>query len=987
MKFLKILLLFNVLFFLHAHAKNAILAIEKTANSSLVDVNGTIIYNITITNSGDENAVDITVLDTLPSGTDFVSVTGSSFTCGSSGLTVTCTDGSVAKGDKTDTIVITAKAPNTEGAITNTATVSGGGTDAVITNNTASATVLVKELSGDCHDHAVDFLTIDDSYGQDPSFIGHSTSGSNEEVYLQITAISNPDGSDVNGTLLTNVYSPSWDNLNTIQLLDGNCNVLQDYSGSQAVSFSQWLGDSGVWYIRVDASQAQYVVASLFYPDFDSSSNSGGGGIILPNEPAIYQAYDESDNLPAKGDINIQTKIVNKPFNITVAAVNTTAWSLLTKYKANFVLELIDGDQECQGTYGISLKEFPTLFIKSGGYATLMDISYDKAVKNVKFRMEYLANPGDGGLIDYNDLVSTNICLNNTQSCLWGVLTNMESTKTDPFLPDFSIADVCGIYCDPGGGTGNNQITDECRDCVFGFAVADCSDNFAIRPDKFDVNITSGDIFKAGKATSLAFKALDGNTTQAPTLDYDEIENTSFRVDINISDSSKICQKPNIGMTPNVDFEDGLDEGSFVFDDIGDVNMTIHEINGSEFAIVDADDTDDAQRLITEHNVSFTIIPDHFKIEANLTDHNNVDNFTYLHDINRYDSDDNYSMAAKLNISIEAVGVKPDENITRNYTEECYAKDTNLTLVLGGTNITYPGTIPALTQFLYYNPLEDDGTNDGEGEHNFTTPITSPISIASLPIENNIASFPADAPDGNGTTDIKYKLNFDRKQDLVVNPFKVVLTDVNIIDEDNVIGSAIATAGTALLDQNASMYYARTRASKFFYEDITENNVTTPILVDVYCDFIPTSGCDILDNIDTVSGEIDERYWWLSLGHNEDNGDGNITLIEGAIIEGASGDWSVTHDVDIIANSQDKNVMVTNGTAPTLPLTVIIDLDTSDPTDTNLWLIYNKDDDTLIPTPFYKVRFIGDSSWTGVGITGDVINTNASRKKSKRMDW
>jgi hypothetical protein len=48
---------------------------------------------------------------------------------------------------------------------------------------------------------------------------------------------------------------------------------------------------------------------------------------------------------------------------------------------------------------------------------------------------------------------------------------------------------------------------------------------------------------------------------------------------------------------------------------------------------------------------------------------------------------------------------------------------------------------------------------------------------------------------------------------------------------------------------------------------------------------------------------------------------------------------------------------------------------------TSSWLIYS-------PTSSYRVRFISNpSDWTGVGKTGRVVGTEASGKKSKRMDW
>ena len=331
-----------------------------------------------------------------------------------------------------------------------------------------------------------------------------------------------------------------------------------------------------------------------------------------------------------------------------------------------------------------------------------------------------------------------------------------------------------------------------------------------------------------------------------------------------------------------------------------------------------------------------------------------------------------------------------DTAVTTNYIKGCYAKDTNLTLTLGGNSITYPGTIPALTKFIYYNPLEDNGTNDGEGEHNFTTPITSPISIASLPIENINTSFP---PDGKGTTSIEYKLNFDRKLNLVVNPFKMSLNGINIIDEDSVT----ETGGTVTItDKNATMYYARTRASKFFYEDVTDSDKDTPIAVDVYCDLGFTECDDI--GLETYRSQINEMNWWLSLEHNATGGDGNVTLLVGTVTP--SGTASVSSPSTTTTTADPANVQITAGgidtnvnvsaTSTNRPMTVEIELvRESDPASlpyTNEWLIYNKNAPTA-PSPFYKVEFIGVSGWAGHGDTGNVVESNTSTKKNRRLGW
>jgi hypothetical protein len=339
-----------------------------------------------------------------------------------------------------------------------------------------------------------------------------------------------------------------------------------------------------------------------------------------------------------------------------------------------------------------------------------------------------------------------------------------------------------------------------CYECTVGAAYTLSKDNFAIRPDKFDANITTAEILIANKATSRQFWASDYPSAfgSVGTYDYNETENDSFEINVSIADATKNCPQPNIGMSPDFMFIHGeSNETLFTFDDIGDVNMTVAEINGSEYAIVDSADTPDDERLITPFVVSFRLIPDHFRVIASLSDFGS--NFTYLYDMNLYD-DYNGSTAA-LDINITAQG--DDNETTVNYMETCYAKDSNVTLQIQGTSITPSG---ALTTFLYYNPAENNGTlNSGEG--NYTLPGGV---ITALPISNLSASFPSDAADGNGTTLIQYKLNFDRKVNLPVNPFKLKLSNVDVNDTDAVFGTdASPTPDTA------TFLYGRAHAPRY----------------------------------------------------------------------------------------------------------------------------------------------------------------------------
>ncbi len=195
--------------------------------------------------------------------------------------------------------------------------------------------------------------------------------------------------------------------------------------------------------------------------------------------------------------------------------------------------------------------------------------------------------------------------------------------------------------------------------------------------------------------------------------------------------------------------------------------------------------------------------------------------------------------------------------------------------------------------------------------------------------------------------------------------------------------------GNRILNQNVSFLYGRAKPGKVFYEDIIATSVNTPVSIVAYCDlgFTECQNRGIM----AAFAKTNEDDWWLSIDHSTINNDGDIVLQVGSITEGA-GSPTVTpaspNALSIIANAADSTVNVAQGANPTLPMTVEIDFET-DITLANFtdrWLIHNEYDNS-VPTPFYKVRFIGDSNWTGIGDEGMVVGTEASKRKTKRLDW
>jgi uncharacterized repeat protein (TIGR01451 family) len=117
------------------------LGVSKTDSPDPVTVGRSLTYTLDVSNAGPDAAADVQVSDTLPGTVTFVSATPSQGTCSEAGGTVTCDLGAIASsGEATVTIEVT---PNSEGIITNTASVSAATTDPNPANNTAEAVTTV----------------------------------------------------------------------------------------------------------------------------------------------------------------------------------------------------------------------------------------------------------------------------------------------------------------------------------------------------------------------------------------------------------------------------------------------------------------------------------------------------------------------------------------------------------------------------------------------------------------------------------------------------------------------------------------------------------------------------------------------------------------------------------------------------------------------------------------------------------------------------
>ena len=117
--------------------------VAKGSTPNPVSTTKNLTYTINIGNSGGVPAAGVSMTDTLPAGTTFISCTPSQGTCGFSSGTVTATLGTVpAGGSAVVTIVVTVTAPATT-VLSNTASVVTTTIETTLSNNSSTTTTTV----------------------------------------------------------------------------------------------------------------------------------------------------------------------------------------------------------------------------------------------------------------------------------------------------------------------------------------------------------------------------------------------------------------------------------------------------------------------------------------------------------------------------------------------------------------------------------------------------------------------------------------------------------------------------------------------------------------------------------------------------------------------------------------------------------------------------------------------------------------------------
>ncbi len=313
------------------------------------------------------------------------------------------------------------------------------------------------------------------------------------------------------------------------------------------------------------------------------------------------------------------------------------------------------------------------------------------------------------------------------------------------------------------------------------------TDNFAIRPKEFkitqiDTNIYAGDNFR------LKFEALDGSSSD--TTGYNESKDSSFKIDANITKSG--CYNGVLNVV-NFSFANGLKSiADANYSDVGDVNVTIREKLGNEFAAVDADDTNETDRLIAPFSKIITVKPYELNVTNVKFDTSTGNNWIYMSDVN--------SLSQGVKSTVQANDKL--HNIVKNFTKLCYAKDINV------SNTFYVNNSNNQVK-LTYNVISGSMINTSKNIADINKTLTLPKSIFT-----------------SSKADVNYRFNIDKDYKKPYNPIVIGLRGVNII-----------SMGLAKINNNASsninttFYYGRVKTKDI---DTNKKSVKHSLNIEVY---------------------------------------------------------------------------------------------------------------------------------------------------------
>ncbi len=640
--------------------------------------------------------------------------------------------------------------------------------------------------------------------------------------------------------------------------------------------------------------------------------------------------FDAWDTFRNVNDRNISTKITGKDFNLTIASLNDTNDDTEAKEGVDIQFQLYDMNNNVIVT---PWYDYNASSAADGAEADKEFTNINKAYRNVRVRFKFCARTNNNGTLI---LGSLSYCDSNSDDYNASYDLNTSTFSTDAFA------------IRPYGFRvfGTNQYKRAAED--FNVTIkATNESNFTLMTPGLNLDSVSSVLNYNASLSSLNIIShfYTPSSSELATMQNDTGQ-------INVA----TC--PNAGIftinNSTALFSNGEVNASLKFSETGILDINVSEKPGQEWAIIDADDTNDSVRYITPSILTYDksdislptlllFVPYEFETTTTYGT-TTLQNWIYMNDINTTSTP---NMSAYIKYTI--VAKNKDGVVTQNFTKTCFP-DTNSTCPrVNGLKLN-----TTFDLFLDATLNSTDSVNISLfTEDNNSVPIFTPNKHISLnPSDNNIQEWISPFQFINGSGEAVLYFNIDRNESKEINPVTIIVKDTNTSTSwMSNPGSPRNFISISPADSKI-FYYGRVHAPD---QRIEGNSGTAKVYYEVYCK-------DCNKTLYNINGKesIDSVNWYQNTLHTSG-------ILYGTYYKNPP--ESVDGTVIGITNLNDMQL-----TAPQVPHKDKIKLKP------NSWLKY-------IPTDFLVEFYNANVNWAGQGKLGTIVDTNVSKRTNRRLDW
>lgn len=591
-----------------------------------------------------------------------------------------------------------------------------------------------------------------------------------------------------------------------------------------------------------------------------------------------------------------------------------------------------------------------------------------------------------------------------------GVNASVDDLATLPASKDVHFRVSYGV--DDAGAIIQADCVGDPKTCFESFAKTrtdKAQDNFAIRPEKFTVNIADGSTvlntmvstlrLAAGYEYNLSVIAAQYHNNNIASPDYNESISRQLTF---IGHASCANKENNITTETLKDGKNVTDTSSSLYNPFKLNNVGLYQLHledkdwttvdwnkATPDCIVESNFTSTNGNLLSGCNITMgediniSYYPHHFDVNFTI---NNLPNSGH----------DNFIYMSKLDASYNEVAIqfkgeitaKSEENITTtNFIDGCMAEDIVVVpdaLVKSEDGINQllktscqvhliPKRVTLnISRMIRFNNDENDTYYDSVNY------ITSALTI---PKSKFLVG------DNNGSMSLDLRYNINKHYSRTINPIQVAFKSLtfNSIDAQssaNGIVDHYTPAGGQLFSNGVrNFYFTQVAPDSRVYSKVNIDispTIRTPLNVDIFCDK-NNSYCDET-NVTTFaninSSPRQDTGWYLSIAHDENS--------DGMIIE-------LNDSPDIATIVPDENITLPQGRNGLIVTTI----SSCEPP-------YQQTVVTITPTPVlrydpdplhnglpqYEVPCTKNpSAWTGIGETGNIIESNTTTIEASKLDW